>query len=88
MGQAAAANLLGAQQAFDDVPYFWTHHGGIDVRYCGYAGQWDAVRIDGALEKQDFTARYFRGDTLVAAASVGRDLENLEIEASLRGSSA
>jgi NADPH-dependent 2,4-dienoyl-CoA reductase/sulfur reductase-like enzyme len=84
MGQAAAANLLGAQRPFDDVPFFWTHHAGVELRYCGYAGQWDAVRIDGELATRDFTARYFRGDVLVAAASVGRDLENLEIEASLR----
>ncbi|MCC8363142.1 FAD-dependent oxidoreductase [Lysobacter sp. A6] len=84
MGQAAAANILGAQHAFDDVPYFWTHHQGVEVRYCGYAGKWDDVRIDGDLQGQDFTARYYRGGKLVAAASVGRDLENLEIEESLR----
>jgi NADPH-dependent 2,4-dienoyl-CoA reductase/sulfur reductase-like enzyme len=84
MGQAAAANILGARHAFDDVPFFWTHHQGIDVRYCGYAGKWDRVEIDGDLGGQDFTARYFRGGALVAAASVGRDRENLEIEASLR----
>ncbi|MUV13115.1 FAD-dependent oxidoreductase [Noviluteimonas gilva] len=83
MGQAAAANILGAAAAFDDVPFFWTYHQGIDVRYCGYAGKWDRVEIDGALEAQDFTARYFREGVLVAAASVGRDLENLAIEASL-----
>jgi NADPH-dependent 2,4-dienoyl-CoA reductase/sulfur reductase-like enzyme/nitrite reductase/ring-hydroxylating ferredoxin subunit len=85
MGQAAAANMLGAGHAFDDVPFFWTHHQGIDVRYCGYAGKWDRVEIDGDLDAQDFTARYFRDGALVAAASVGRDRENLEIEASLRG---
>ena len=84
MGQAAAANMLGAQQPFDDVPFFWTHHQGVEIRYCGHAGQWDSVRIDGDLRAQDFTARYYRGDALVAAASVGRDLENLEIEQSLR----
>ena len=84
MGQAAAANLLGAQRRFDDVPFFWTHHQGVDLRYCGHAGKWDAVRLDGDLQAQDFTARYFRGGRLVAAASVGRDRENLEIEQSLR----
>jgi len=83
MGQAAAANMLGAQQPFDDVPFFWTHHQGVEIRYSGH-GQWDSVRIDGDFQKQDFTARYYRGDTLVAAASVGRDRENLEIEQSLR----
>jgi NADPH-dependent 2,4-dienoyl-CoA reductase/sulfur reductase-like enzyme len=84
MGQAAAANMLGAQRPFDDVPFFWTHHQGVELRYCGHAGKWDSVRIDGDLQEQDFTARYYRGDTLVAAASVGRDVENLEIEAELR----
>ncbi|MNB77572.1 3-phenylpropionate/cinnamic acid dioxygenase ferredoxin--NAD(+) reductase component [Pseudomonas fluorescens] len=84
-GQAAAANMLGAGQPFMDVPYFWTHHYGLDLRYTGYAGGWDEIRIDGTLSKQDFTARYFRAGTLVAAASVGRDLENLSIETTLQG---
>lgn len=84
-GQAAAANMLGAAQAFTDVPYFWTHHYGLDLRFTGYASGWDEVRIDGSLAKQDFTARYFRAGALVAAASVGRDRENLSIEATLQG---
>ncbi|MBG4687998.1 FAD-dependent oxidoreductase [Pseudomonas aeruginosa] len=83
-GQAAAANMLGAAQAFTDVPYFWTHHYGLDLRYSGYAHGWDEVRIDGTLTQRDFTARYFRAGVLVAAASVGRDLENLTIEAALQ----
>jgi hypothetical protein len=41
------------------------------------------VEIDGDLAARDFTARYLRGGQLVAAASVGRDLENLAIEAEL-----
>ena len=84
-GQAAAANMLGAGRAFTDVPYFWTNHYGLDLRYSGHAHSWDEVRIDGSLEKQDFTARYFRAGALLAAASVGRDLENLTIEATLQG---
>lgn len=83
-GQVAAANLLGAGQRYAEVPFFWTHHQGVDLRYCGHAGRWDEVRIDGHLAARDFTARYFRGGRLVAAASVGRDLENLTIEAQLR----
>ncbi|MNF40776.1 Rhodocoxin reductase [compost metagenome] len=83
-GQAAAANMLGATQPFTDVPFFWTHHYGLDLRYTGYAGSWDEVRIDGRLANQDFTARYFRAGVLVAAASVGRDRENLAIEAALQ----
>jgi NADPH-dependent 2,4-dienoyl-CoA reductase/sulfur reductase-like enzyme len=82
-GQAAAANLLGAAQAFTDVPFFWTHHYGLDLRYTGHGGGWDEVRADGALSDRDYIARFFRKGALVAAASIGRDLENLAIEAAL-----
>ncbi len=81
-GQAAAANMLGADQAFTDVPFFWTHQYDLELRYTGH-GAWDDVRIDGSLADRDFTARYYRKGELVAAASAGRDLENLEIEAQL-----
>ena len=83
-GQAVAANLLGAAQPFADVPFFWTHHYGFELRYTGLGAGWDAVRIDGALDAADFTARYYRGGRLVAAASAGRDRENLAIEAELQ----
>jgi NADPH-dependent 2,4-dienoyl-CoA reductase/sulfur reductase-like enzyme/nitrite reductase/ring-hydroxylating ferredoxin subunit len=83
-GQAAAANLLGAAQPFTDVPFFWTHHYGLDLRYVGHGNGWDEVRLDGSLAAHDCTARYFRAGQLVAAASLGRDLENLTIEAQLQ----
>ncbi|MEO5565897.1 MAG: FAD-dependent oxidoreductase [Luteimonas sp.] len=82
-GQLAAANMLGAQLDFTDVPFFWTHQYDLELRYTGQ-GTWDEVRIDGSLPDRDFTARYYRKGALVAAASVGRDRENLEIEAQLQ----
>lgn len=82
-GQLAAANMLGANRPFTDVPFFWTHHQGVELRFTGVARGWDDVRIDGDPARHDFTARYFRAGELVAAASVGRDRENLEIEAGL-----
>jgi len=84
-GQAAAANMLGAQQPFTDVPFFWTHHYGLDLRYTGHAKDWDEIRTEGALTDRDFIARFFSAGRLVAAASVGRDLENLTVEAGLHG---
>ncbi|GAB3378078.1 FAD-dependent oxidoreductase [Lysobacter fragariae] len=87
-GQTAAMNMLGGEEPFSDVPFFWTHHHGLDVRCTGIANNWDEIRIDGALPQRDFTARYFRAGKLVAATSVGRDLENLAIEAELQGLTA
>ena len=83
-GQLAATNMLGGTRPFTDVPFFWTHHQGVDLRFTGVAQGWDGIRVDGQPSRRDFTARYYRGDELIAAASVGRDLENLSIEAGLR----
>jgi hypothetical protein len=76
--------MLGAGLAYTDVTVFWTHHYDLELRSTGYAADWDDVQIHGSLTEQDFTARFFRAGTLVAAASVGRDLENLCIEAALQ----
>lgn len=83
-GQSAAANLMGAGEPFAEVPFFWTHHYGVELRYVGHATDWDEVQLDGTLASRDFTARYLRAGELVAAASVGRDMENLALEAELR----
>ena len=83
-GQLAAANMLGAEQSFDEVPFFWTHHYGHDLRVCGYLDGWEEVRIEGDPERQDFIARYFRDGELVAAASLGRDRALLEVAQELR----
>ncbi len=82
-GQAVAANLLGAEQDFTDVPFFWTHHYGIELRYSGYGAGWDQVQVDGRLAQADCLARFTRQGRLVAVASVGRDRENLMAEAEL-----
>jgi len=87
MGQRAAANILGDDEPFADVPFFWTAHQDLNLRYCGYAGKWDELRLDGDLQAKDFTVRYYRDGKLVAAASSGRDLENLQLEAQLAPSS-
>ena len=83
-GQAAAANLLGAGQSFRDVPFFWTHHQGVDLRMCGRSAGFDELRIDGSVPDGDFIARYFRHGEPIAAASVARDRDLLEAEASLQ----
>src|SRR3546814_13702579 len=73
--------MLGAARAFTDVPFFWTHHQGVELRCSGYMAGCDEVGIDGDVHARDFTARYYRAGRLLAASSVGRDLETLSIEA-------
>lgn len=88
-GQHAAANLLGADQPFTDLPFFWSHHYGMDIRYTGHAEQWDEARLDGSPKDRDACVRLLKDGRLLAAVTLGRDLENLrierELEESLRG---
>jgi NADPH-dependent 2,4-dienoyl-CoA reductase/sulfur reductase-like enzyme/nitrite reductase/ring-hydroxylating ferredoxin subunit len=87
-GQTAALNMLGHAAALTDAPFFWSAHYDASIRYVGHASGWDDVRIDGAIEAGDFTARYFRGGRLLAAASLGRDGDNLAIHEEMNAEAA
>jgi apoptosis-inducing factor 3 len=82
-GQVAAANMLGGQARLVDPPFFWSAHYDLTIRYTGRGSGWDRVEVDGSIASRDCSVRYFAGDRLIAAASVGRDLENLQLAAAL-----
>jgi NADPH-dependent 2,4-dienoyl-CoA reductase/sulfur reductase-like enzyme/nitrite reductase/ring-hydroxylating ferredoxin subunit len=82
-GQTAARNMLGEQVRFDAVPFFWSQHYDVTIRYVGHADRWDAVAIDGSLDTRDATVSYLRTGRRVAAATVSRDRASLEIEVEL-----
>ncbi|HYD73994.1 MAG TPA: FAD-dependent oxidoreductase [Candidatus Binatia bacterium] len=82
-GQAAAESMLGETAPFAAIPFFWSHHYDRSIRYVGHATQWTRIEVDGCIESGDFTARYLEGDCLLAAASLGRDGENLDLHAAM-----
>jgi NADPH-dependent 2,4-dienoyl-CoA reductase/sulfur reductase-like enzyme len=79
-GQVAALNLLGERQAFTAVPFFWSQHYDIPINYVGHAEKWDAIEIDGSIDKRDCLLRYRQGGRVKAVASIFRDRESLEAE--------
>jgi NADPH-dependent 2,4-dienoyl-CoA reductase/sulfur reductase-like enzyme/nitrite reductase/ring-hydroxylating ferredoxin subunit len=79
-GQAAARNILGARERFDSVPFFWSQHYDVTIRYVGHAEHWDEVAIDGDLAARDATVTYRRGGRVLATAAVGRDRAALRAE--------
>jgi NADPH-dependent 2,4-dienoyl-CoA reductase/sulfur reductase-like enzyme len=83
-GQVAALSMLGETARLTDPPFFWSMHYGTAIRYVGHAADWDEARIDGSLEARDATVRYLKSGRLLAAASIGRDRENLEVGVFLR----
>ena len=82
-GQVAARNILGRGEPFDAVPFFWSQHYDIAIRYVGHAERWDRVQVDGSLEKQDAMVSFFKNDRRVAVATVSRDRASLEAEVEL-----
>jgi 3-phenylpropionate/trans-cinnamate dioxygenase ferredoxin reductase subunit len=87
-GQAAARNILGARERFDSVPFFWSQHYDIAIRYVGHAEKWDDVIIDGDLAARDATVTYQRGGHVLATATVGRDEAGLRAERELESTLA
>ena len=82
-GQTAARNILGAQERFDAVPFFWSQHYDLSINYTGHAEQWDRIDVSGDITKRDCLVAYKKGDSTLAVASVKRDRESLEAEVAL-----
>jgi NADPH-dependent 2,4-dienoyl-CoA reductase/sulfur reductase-like enzyme len=82
-GQTAARNMLGRQQRFSDVPFFWSQHYDVPINYIGHAEKWDGLDIEGDIKGRDCLVRYRRNGTVLAVASIFRDVESLREEAAM-----
>ena len=87
-GQTAACNMLGDRQRFTAVPFFWSRHYELSIRYVGHAERYDRIKMSGSVDKGDATLRFMEGGRVMAAASIGRDRESLEIEAEFEAANA
>jgi NADPH-dependent 2,4-dienoyl-CoA reductase/sulfur reductase-like enzyme/nitrite reductase/ring-hydroxylating ferredoxin subunit len=79
-GQTAAKNMLGLREPFDAVPFFWSQHYDVQISYVGHAENWDAIDVDGDVDKRDCAVRYIRGGRTLALATIFRDIESLSAE--------
>jgi apoptosis-inducing factor 3 len=84
-GQTAAKNMLGRRERFAAVPFFWSQHYDVTIRYVGHADRWDAVRVDGSLDARDASVSFFRAGRRLAVATISRDRESLRAEVELEG---
>jgi NADPH-dependent 2,4-dienoyl-CoA reductase/sulfur reductase-like enzyme/nitrite reductase/ring-hydroxylating ferredoxin subunit len=79
-GQTAARNMLGAAEAFDAVPFFWSQHYDASISYVGHAEKWERAKLDGDPAKRDCTVRFTGDGRTLAVATIFRDRESLEAE--------
>ena len=82
-GQTAARNIIGHGEPFDAVPFFWSQHYDVAIRYVGHAERWDRLQIDGDPRARDCEVTYYQDRRKLAVATVSRDLDNLTAEVEL-----
>ncbi|HEU4617016.1 MAG TPA: FAD-dependent oxidoreductase [Gammaproteobacteria bacterium] len=83
MGQAAARNILGAEERFDAVPFFWSQHYDDVINYVGHGAGWDEAVLDGKPLDRDCAVTFRRAGRTLAVATIFRDRQSLEIEAEM-----
>src|SRR5574337_957440 len=76
-GQGAGANMLGARRPYRDVPFFWSAHHEVTIRYVGHAPAWDEIVVDGDIAAHDCALSYRKGGRTIAMATIGRDAQAL-----------
>ncbi|UST85254.1 apoptosis inducing factor family protein [Pseudomonas siliginis] len=65
----AAANMLGGEEHYLDVPFFWTYHFGKNYDYLGHAAEWDEVELSGEPEQPPFIGLFAKDGIVVAAVA-------------------
>lgn len=81
-GKTAAANMLGANQAYARTPYFYSDQFDLGMEYRGFAPLWDTVVTRGDLTKREFHAFWLADGRVIAAMNVnlwddGEELQRL-----------
>ncbi|MCU1772040.1 FAD-dependent oxidoreductase [Pseudomonas sp. 13B_3.2_Bac1] len=71
----AAANMLGADEHYLDVPFFWTWHFGKNYDYLGHAEHWDEVEFIGEPEQPPFLGLFGKNGVVVAAVACEKERE-------------
>jgi 3-phenylpropionate/trans-cinnamate dioxygenase ferredoxin reductase component len=69
-GPVAARNMLGAEEPYDSLPYFYSDQYDVGMEYTGFAPAWDRVVFRGDPASREFIAFWLAGDHVVAGMNV------------------
>jgi 3-phenylpropionate/trans-cinnamate dioxygenase ferredoxin reductase component len=69
-GPAAARNMLGADESYERLPYFFSDQYDVGMEYSGYATDWDEVVFEGDVGGREFIAYWLRRGRVVAGMNV------------------
>lgn len=71
-GQAAARNMLGKQQPYAEVHWFWSDQYDYNIQYAGFHGRWDEFVVRGSLDQRNFIGFYLQDQRIGAAVAMNR----------------
>ena len=69
-GKHAAGAMLGAGDAYDPVPWFWSDQYDIKLQIAGLSQGYDRTETDGDEAENAFSIRYYQGDRLLCVDAV------------------
>ncbi|HUF73362.1 MAG TPA: FAD-dependent oxidoreductase [Gammaproteobacteria bacterium] len=69
-GKVAAATLCGLEQAFEEVPWFWSDQYDLKLQIAGVAGGFDSTVMRGNPDDGGFSVFYLNGGRVIAVDSV------------------
>jgi 3-phenylpropionate/trans-cinnamate dioxygenase ferredoxin reductase subunit len=87
-GPAAARNMLGRDEPYERLPYFFSDQYDVGMEYAGLATAWDEVVFRGDPKTREFIAFWLKDDRVVAGMNVNVWDVNEQIQALIRGRSA
>jgi 3-phenylpropionate/trans-cinnamate dioxygenase ferredoxin reductase subunit len=74
-GAAVARNILGREQPYDPVHFFWSEQYDRELQYYGLHEPWDDLVVRGSLDDGEFLAVYTSERRVVAAVAIDRSDE-------------
>jgi NADPH-dependent 2,4-dienoyl-CoA reductase/sulfur reductase-like enzyme len=76
--EVVAANILGGDERYDPVPYFWSEQFGRMVQYCGQHAATDKLIWRGDTGGREWSACWLAGERLTAVLAVSRPRDLLQ----------
>jgi 3-phenylpropionate/trans-cinnamate dioxygenase ferredoxin reductase subunit len=75
-GPAAARNMLGKGESYEEIPWFWSDQYEHNLQYAGFHTEWEELVVRGSTEERNFVAFYRKDGRVLAAVAInrGRDL--------------
>jgi 3-phenylpropionate/trans-cinnamate dioxygenase ferredoxin reductase component len=84
-GPAAARNMLGRDEAYERIPYFFSDQYDVGMEYAGHALTYDRVVFRGDPSTFEFMAFWMRGERVAAGINVNVWDVNEDVQALIRG---